>query len=306
MQDKQITVTPESVNPAPSVDPSYVAMQEMLGLHNTEIDYTRQYPPVIQPLINAMRSGGNIIDTLLTIVHRFGFTAFLFGVSAAPHPGRGVGGNDVNDITPVWALSNASMDWMKLYLSKGYLRVDPRVQGVLGSALPLYWDQTMYGRGELLNQFLNDAAKFGIRSGVSYLIPSPDGMGCIAAYNSDQPYMDEVTRGVILSHEATLMTLGNYVHQIFVRSMIQRGCPPLGRGEPITAHELEVIRLIASGLTQKEVAAKIDRSVVTVQSHANKAREKLGASTLAEALLVAERAGLLHGTATGLTAPPMR
>lgn len=214
-------------------------------------------------------------------------------MSAAPHPSRGVGDKVLNDITPVWALTNASMEWMHQYLSRGYLAVDPRVQGVLGSALPLYWDQSLYGRGELLNRFLDDAAKWGLRSGVSYLIPNPDGMGCIAAYNSDQPFLDPVTRGMILSHEAQLVTLGTYVHEIFVRQMIKRGTPPMGRGAPLTARELEVLRLVAEGNTYKEIARELSLSEVTVQMHMHKVREKLHAQTPSEAVLVAERAGLI-------------
>jgi HD-GYP domain-containing protein (c-di-GMP phosphodiesterase class II) len=73
-----------------------------------------------------------------------------------------------------------------------------------------------------------------------------------------------------------------------------------GKVEKRTAHaprlsdrEVEVLRLVAQGLTNKEVATALDISVKTVGHHLEHVYDKLGATTRAGATVLAIRAGLL-------------
>lgn len=54
--------------------------------------------------------------------------------------------------------------------------------------------------------------------------------------------------------------------------------PGAGPGERLTPRETEVLRLIAQGLADKEIAATLGLSVRTVENHAARVREKLGLS----------------------------
>jgi DNA-binding NarL/FixJ family response regulator len=63
--------------------------------------------------------------------------------------------------------------------------------------------------------------------------------------------------------------------------------------EPLTARELEVLQLLAGGLTNKEIAARIDVTGHTVKFHINGILGKLGASTRTEAVVEAARRGII-------------
>jgi LuxR family maltose regulon positive regulatory protein len=66
--------------------------------------------------------------------------------------------------------------------------------------------------------------------------------------------------------------------------------------EPITAREIEVLRLIAVGLTNKEVADELYISVATVKRHVTNVYAKLGVSTRTEALRRARQLEILSST----------
>jgi len=61
----------------------------------------------------------------------------------------------------------------------------------------------------------------------------------------------------------------------------------------LTAREIDVLRLLARGLTNKEIAGSLAISARTVQHHTIHIYEKLGVDTRAAATLLAARHGLL-------------
>lgn len=63
--------------------------------------------------------------------------------------------------------------------------------------------------------------------------------------------------------------------------------------EALTARELEVLQLLALGLSNKRVAARLGISEHTAKFHVNSILGKLGAQTRAEAVALAARHGLL-------------
>jgi two-component system nitrate/nitrite response regulator NarL len=63
--------------------------------------------------------------------------------------------------------------------------------------------------------------------------------------------------------------------------------------EPLTAREQEVLQLVAEGLSNKLIAARLGISEHTAKFHVNSILGKLGAQTRAEAVATAARMGLL-------------
>ena len=63
--------------------------------------------------------------------------------------------------------------------------------------------------------------------------------------------------------------------------------------EPLTPRELEVLRLVAEGMSNKAIAARLHISEHTVKFHVNAVLSKLGAESRTEAVVRATRLGLI-------------
>jgi DNA-binding NarL/FixJ family response regulator len=66
------------------------------------------------------------------------------------------------------------------------------------------------------------------------------------------------------------------------------------QGEPLTAREIEVLRLLAEGLGNKEIAAKLEISEHTIKFHIRSILGKLGATSRTEAVTRGLRSGLIE------------
>jgi|SRR5208282_6214322 len=69
--------------------------------------------------------------------------------------------------------------------------------------------------------------------------------------------------------------------------------PEAGLSEEITSRETEVLRMLAEGLVNKDIAARLGISEHTVKFHISSILDKLGASTRTEAVTLAIRRGLI-------------
>lgn len=76
---------------------------------------------------------------------------------------------------------------------------------------------------------------------------------------------------------------------------------PVPAGCPLTARQFEVMRLICEGLTYREIAQRIDRSVSAVRSRCVGAMTRLGVRESRQAVVVFMR----HGWHTGVPAEPV-
>ena len=68
----------------------------------------------------------------------------------------------------------------------------------------------------------------------------------------------------------------------------------LSNGSAITPRELEILRLLASGARNREIAAKLFLSVHTVEYHVTHILQKLGVHDRAQATAEAIRRGIIR------------
>lgn len=87
------------------------------------------------------------------------------------------------------------------------------------------------------------------------------------------------------------------VASLLIESFLDRGGEPGPQNDDglITGREREVLSLIASGLTCKEIGLRLDLSPKTVDTHKVNIKRKLGARTTAELIVYAIERGLAGG-----------
>jgi DNA-binding NarL/FixJ family response regulator len=86
------------------------------------------------------------------------------------------------------------------------------------------------------------------------------------------------------------------------RSLIARYLARPERAEPpevtrltaLTAREREVLVLVATGLTNEEIAARLTLSTHTAKTHVNRTMTKLGAHDRAQLVVIAYETGLIR------------
>ena len=68
-----------------------------------------------------------------------------------------------------------------------------------------------------------------------------------------------------------------------------------GRGAELTEREREILDLLATGLSNADIAGRLTISVHTVRNHVSNLSAKLGAHSKLEVLAIAVREGLVDG-----------
>ena len=74
-------------------------------------------------------------------------------------------------------------------------------------------------------------------------------------------------------------------------------------GEPLTERELEILQLVATGVTNREVAFRLDISVNTVKVHLRNIFTKLRAESRTEATMIAVQEGWVRVEGTQESEP---
>ena len=106
----------------------------------------------------------------------------------------------------------------------------------------------------------------------------------------------EDARAAELMHDAAaLYDQAGFVHEAaMARRELQKPRGPAGApNTPLTQREMEVLRLVANGLSEREVADKLFISHHTAHRHLSNIRLKLNATTQAAAVALAVRIGLI-------------
>jgi DNA-binding NarL/FixJ family response regulator len=105
---------------------------------------------------------------------------------------------------------------------------------------------------------------------------------------------DDLERAIRAVH-AGETHLDPEVQRRLVESVIAPASEPVSSVLPdgLTAREIEVLTLIAEGLSNHEIAARLVVSVATVKTHVNRIFAKTGARDRAQAVMYAYRHGLV-------------
>jgi len=105
--------------------------------------------------------------------------------------------------------------------------------------------------------------------------------------------MLELLRGAVRGEAAITPALGARMLEEFRRVSKQTRQEPRGETEALTAREQDILRLVAIGSTNMEIAARLHISIHTVKTHMRKILSKLHQEHRYEAASYALREGLI-------------
>jgi DNA-binding CsgD family transcriptional regulator len=262
-----------------------------MGFHELDIKTVHvaespSTPAVISPLVEAATHGGDLVSAVTTIVRSLGFDTFMYGLSTVFRPGQD---------SYVYFFTNAPQEWVRRYYQAAYIEIDPRIDAAMESTLPYIWDQsTERGKSERLGMFINDAASCGICSGIAFILPDTQRASVLLCLNSSLPFVDEQRRATLLNNFGTMCTFGRYLHELFMRKVVNAGMPSVLEGAPLTARERECLTHAANGLTTEDIAERLKIKPRTAQFHFDSIRTKLAVATRHEAIARAVHQRLIN------------
>jgi len=261
-------------------------MLETLGLPPMRQDGINFLPSVFSPLMTAAERGDPLEPAVAAIVKLLGFDSFMYGATQSARPSHE---------QKTYVFTTLSREWVMRYDQQAYIEVDPRIQHVYVSAMPLVWDQqSERGKSSAVDAFLDDAAAHGVASGVAMAIYSATKGHVGVAFNSTKPEIDEFRRFEMTRNMGDMFMLGVYFHELFMKTVIQRGVPPVSQGLPLTAQERRCLLLVAHGHISRNIASSLGIGERTVELHLASARSKLGAANRQEAVATALAEGIIQ------------
>ncbi|WP_413737688.1 LuxR family transcriptional regulator [Sodalis sp. RH21] len=198
-------------------------------------------------------------------------------------------------ITPsVLRMSNVPEDMRQLWTESGYYQVDPVQLYALDTCAPFVWSYQRPDRTSL-------RGIIGERHQPVTHYMRDNNMPCGATVPLHLPRGGFVTVTGIVSHAGHERDLGHALAELsLLAHTFQERIYPLFDRQMLTCQyvrlskrERECLSWSAEGLTAKEIARKLSRSVATVTLHLNSAARKLGASNRVQAVVRAMHYRLL-------------
>ena len=247
-------------------------------------------PKVLEPMFQRAEAGKDLAPAIKRIISSLGFDSFMYGLCTTVRPGRS---------SQVYYYATLPREWSLLYEQKSYVEVDPRIAVAQEHCGPAPWDRsiamqiTPQKHHQRLLNFLADASLYGIQSGVAWGVRNPDNHGVIVGLNCKGESFGEVRRNRLARNIGDVLAFGTYFHEFFIRNFVNRGMPSRLRGATLTEREIEVLGLVARGLTADDIGLKLDIVARTVRYHIDSARTKMGALNREEAIALVAKAGLI-------------
>jgi|HubBroStandDraft_4_1064222.scaffolds.fasta_scaffold410326_1 DNA-binding CsgD family transcriptional regulator len=171
-------------------------------------------------------------------------------------------------------------DFRKFYMSSGLIQRDPLVDALKRHHLPFTWSELRRDRRLSLlgSEALQLCADNGWTEGLAVAIPRGDrrfGLVSLACQRRD-----------FTAEEKGVLTMLSLCFHERLRNLAPKhgfAVPPVG----LSQREIESLRLIARGATDREVGRRLGISQSTAHEHFEKAKKKLKVSTRAEAIAIA-------------------
>ncbi|MDM9646043.1 MULTISPECIES: helix-turn-helix transcriptional regulator [unclassified Rhizobium] len=232
------------------------------------------------------------IDQVFEEMKTLGFEALIYDYTPIPYDLDG----EIM-IPSLLKLRNISDDMHDYWFNRGYFRIDPVQQVALRTSTPFFWNYDANAE-TLINRFMGEntepVARYlserDMSTGVTVPIHMPRGDYATVTgirYGREKGFQKQALRYI-----ADFNLLAHVFHEAAFPLFDADACSA-GKAR-LTERERECLRYSAEGLSAKEIARIIERSVPTVVMHLNAAAKKLGAKNRTQAVVRATHYRLLE------------
>jgi LuxR family quorum-sensing system transcriptional regulator CciR len=221
-----------------------------------------------------------------SIVGELGFDSFMYGMSAEARPTR----RDTRSF--VW--TTLPREWVLLYGARGYIEVDPRVTKTYNRNVPYVWDAAEFRDDLLCQDFLRDAERFGVCSGVAISFRDPDHGRVLVALNSPITPVDDVRKALVARRLGEIILLAMSFHDFFMAHLVDYEPSLMVRVAPLSSRESQCLEMAANGMTSVDIAMKLGIKPRTANFHFAKIVTKLGVLNRKEAIAMGIARGLIR------------
>ncbi len=181
-----------------------------------------------------------------------------------------------------------SPEWITHYFDSQYEVIDPVLQGAAGAFAPIDWSDLDWGSAPR-KKFLQDAGDFGVgNQGLTVPIRGPNGQ--FALFTINKACAPSTWAKLMASYRTDFTLIAHYTHQQALKLSVP---PPDAQSRPLSAREMDAIRLIADGLSRGRAADKLGISENTFRVYIDSARHKLGALNIPHAIALAAYRGVI-------------
>jgi DNA-binding NarL/FixJ family response regulator len=149
-------------------------------------------------------------------------------------------------------------------------------------------------------QFLNDLRALPSPAAVVALIEAPEAAWSALALRAGVRAIlerdagaEEIVAAIEAAHLGVVMLDPDLALDLAARVRADAAEPPVEAAGDLTAREIEVLRMLAEGLANKEIASQLGITDHTIKFHISSILGKLGAATRTEAVTMGIRRGLI-------------
>jgi NarL family two-component system response regulator YdfI len=140
-------------------------------------------------------------------------------------------------------------------------------------------ESAMFPVVTLIDEPSADWTAHALRSGVKAILPRDSGM-------------EEILAAIQAAHAGLVLLDANVIQNLASR-IPAPSAQPAQALDDLTPREIEVLRMLAEGLGNREMAARLGISDHTVKFHISSILDKLGAATRTEAVTMGIRMGII-------------
>lgn len=178
---------------------------------------------------------------------------------------------------PTFFMLEWPRSWLELYAHQGFGSEDVVVAEAMRRPDPFSWSEIRLARPEASARIFAAAETFGWQDGLAVPIHGPNGERGVVSLAAKGPIVSAAMAPVVA------LSLAAYER---AKALTQPAVLDRSR-KGLSRREREAIALVADGLNDEEIAARMGVARSTAHYHVEQGRRKLGAATRAHAVALA-------------------